>query len=114
MIYERRHEKLLPVPLFLRRMALSAALAGAILLGSLSVGVWGYRALAHLSLVDALLEASMILAGMGPVTTLTNSPAKLFASAYALFSGVVLLTSIGILFAPAIHRLLHKFHIEEK
>jgi len=64
--------------------------------------------------VDALLNAAMILAGMGPVDVLNSDAAKLFASAYALFSGVVFISATGILLAPIFHQVLHRFHIEEK
>jgi hypothetical protein len=114
MRFEHRHDKLLPPRKFAARMARAAALAAWVLLVALLVGVAGYRGLAHLGWTDSILEASMILAGMGPVTTLSTRSAKLFASGYAIFSGVVFLTSIGVLFAPAMHRLLHAFHVDEK
>ena len=80
---------------------------------SLGVGVLGYHFIAGLNWVDALLNAAMILSGMGPVNTLDSDAAKLFASAYALFSGVAFITTTGILIAPVFHRVLHRFHIEE-
>ena len=88
------------------------ALSGGLIVGSLAIGAVGYRMLAHLSWVDALLNASMILTGMGPVDPMPTAGAKLFASAYALFSGVAFLTSVGVLLAPVVHRLLHRFHLE--
>ncbi len=63
--------------------------------------------------VDALLEASMILGGMGPINSLSTTGAKLFASAYALFSGLIFIAIMGIILAPVTHRMLHKFHIDE-
>lgn len=81
---------------------------------SLSIGVAGYHFIAGLGLVDAILNASMILAGMGPVDTMNTSAAKLFASAYALFSGVVFISATGILLSPVFHRVLHRFHLEER
>jgi len=95
-------------------MARCAAVAAAIILASLGFGVMGYRYLAHLSWVDALLNASMILTGMGPVNPLGTTSAKLFASAYALFSGVVFITTVGVLLAPVLHRILHHFHLEKR
>jgi hypothetical protein len=110
--FEHRHEPLLPQHLFLRRLGRHVLLAMAIIGGSLVVGVVSYHAIEGWSWIDSLLEASMILAGMGPVKELKSDAGKLFASVYALYSGVTLLTTIGILFAPIFHRFLHHFHLE--
>ena len=107
-----RHGPLLPREAFLRRVARSAALAGALIFGSLTVGVLGYHAFAGLAWIDALLNASMILTGMGPVDPVRSMGGKLFASAYALFSGVAFLTTVAVLLAPVFHRFLHRFHLE--
>jgi hypothetical protein len=80
---------------------------------SLGIGVVGYHVTAGLSWLDALLNASMILGGMGPVNELHTVASKLFASAYALFSGVAFLATVGILVAPLVHRLFHHLHLEE-
>jgi hypothetical protein len=81
---------------------------------SLGLGILGYHFIAGFNWVDSLLNAAMILAGMGPVGTLNSDAAKVFAAAYALFSGVVFITASGILLAPMFHRVLHRFHIEER
>ena len=83
-----------------------------VLLIALAVGVMGYHHFESLPWIDALLNASMILGGMGPVNPLTTVCGKLFASFYALFSGVVLIAMMGILLAPVFHRLMHRFHME--
>jgi len=83
-----------------------------ILAVSLGIGVIGYRMLAGLGWVDSLLNASMILGGMGPVNSLTSNSAKIFASLYALFSGMIFLVAAGVLIAPVAHRLLHHFHMD--
>lgn len=86
-----------------------------LLLGvSLAIGIAGYSFFGQMSLVDATLEASMILAGMGPVVTQRGSgdALKWFSSAYALFSGVMFLSSVSVLLAPMVHRFLHRFHLE--
>ena len=114
MIYERHREPLAPPGVFARRVVTMALVAGALLATALAIGVIGYRVLAHLAWIDALLNAAMILGGMGPVDPLPNSAAKLFASAYALFAGVVFLVSIGILVSPLVHRALHRFHLDER
>ena len=110
--FERRREPLAHPIVFLRRMLQSFFLAGGIILGSLLLGVVGYHAIAGLAWIDALLNASMILSGMGPVDSLPTPQAKLFASFYALYSGVVFLVAAGVFVAPAVHRLLHHLHLE--
>lgn len=110
---ERKHEPPLGRRQFLLRLARYSILAVAILLVSLGIGVLGYHAIAGLSWVDALLNASMILTGMGPVDRPTTDLGKLFASFYALYSGVIFLVVVGVMFAPIAHRLLHLFHLEQ-
>jgi hypothetical protein len=111
--FERRHEPLAPAHVFRRRMIRSGGVAAGIILLSLAIGVIGYRVFGGLeSWVDCLYNASMILGGMGPVDVLRSDAGKVFASAYALYSGVVLLASVGVLLAPVLHRVLHHFHIE--
>jgi hypothetical protein len=113
-MFERKHEKLAPVSVFVRRMAASVLLAGLLVASALSLGISGYHWIAGFGWVDSLLEASMILGGMGPVNQLTTKGAKLFASGYALFSGLMFIAVLGIVLAPVTHRLLHKFHIDEE
>ena len=72
----------------------------------------GYHFLEKLSWLDAFLNASMILSGMGPVATIQTSAGKLFAGCYALFSGLALITSIGVVSVPIFHRFLHRFHLD--
>lgn len=111
--FERRHEPLAPPHVYRRRLLRSGLVAAAIILGSLVLGVLGYRYAGGLeSWVDCLYNASMILGGMGPVTELRTDAGKLFASAYALYSGVVLLASVGVFLSPVLHRILHRFHLE--
>src|SRR4051812_19218221 len=97
MSFEHRSDPLLPFDKWLRRVIRSIGLALAAVGGALGVGVLGYHELGHLPWVDSLLEASMILGGMGPVAPMSNDAVKLFASAYALFSGLVLIGTMGIL-----------------
>ena len=112
--FEHKSEPLLPLRRFWSRLAVSALLAAAMVLVSLAIGVAGYHWLAGLGWIDSFLNASMILTGMGPVDRMDTDAAKVFASTYAIFSGVAFLTSIGFLIAPAFHRFLHHFHIEEE
>jgi hypothetical protein len=109
---ERRGEPLAPRHVFAQRLAWSALAAAGLLAASLGIGVLGYHHLVRLGWLDSLLNASMILGGMGPVDPVTSAAGKWFASAYALFSGVMILTSVGVLLAPALHRALHRFHLD--
>lgn len=111
-MYEPVSKPLLPRIAFLQRVAVHAAMGLLLVFVSLAIGVLGYHNIADLHWVDALLNASMIMGGMGPVDTLTSDSAKIFASAYALYCGLILLVSVGIIFAPVFHRILHKLHIQ--
>jgi hypothetical protein len=93
-------------------VARSFALALAITLVSLSIGMAGYHGFEGLSWLDAFLNAAMILSGMGPVAQLQTTAGKLFAGCYALFSGLALITTLAVIIAPLFHRFLHKFHME--
>jgi hypothetical protein len=97
---------------FLRRVARFAGFASLLIAGSLLVGVAGYHFLCGLGWVDAILNAAMILTGMGPVNEVTTTAGKLFAAAYALFSGVAFLTIVAVFLAPIVHRFLHRLHLE--
>jgi len=114
LIFERRHEKLAPVSVFVKRIFASLAIALALIAGALVVGILGYHYLAGFGWIDSLLEASMILGGMGPVNPLPTDRAKIFASLYALFSGLMFIGIMGVVLSPIVHRFLHKFHIDEK
>ncbi|HVP71455.1 MAG TPA: hypothetical protein VMS45_09020 [Gemmatimonadaceae bacterium] len=109
---EHRSQPLLPWSKFLRRMMKSGGLATLIIGVGLLIGVLGYHALGRLGWLDSLVNASMILGGMGPVNPITTTGGKWFESIYALFSGVALLTSMSVFLAPALHRMLHKLHLE--
>ena len=111
-MFEKKHQPVLPAPHFARRMLHHSLGALLILLFGLGLGVLGYHWIAKLSWVDALLNASMILTGMGPVDILHSTAAKLFASAYALFSGVLFLIGMGVVVAPLLHRFLHQYHLD--
>ncbi len=113
-MFESRTAPLAPRHAFLRRMVAFFGLA--LVVGSLAlgVGVLGYHYIAKFGWIDSLLNASMILGGMGPVGELPSDAAKLFASFYALFSGLVFISVMGIVLAPAAHRALHLFHLDEQ
>ena len=113
-MFESRHHKLASKGRFFRRLLTYFGFAAVLIGFALSIGVLGYHHLGGLGWVDSLLNASMILGGMGPVDALKTDGAKIFASAYALFSGIVFIGVIGIILAPFAHRALHLFHLDEK
>ena len=113
-MFEHRQQKVVPVSVFMRRVAVCIGVAILLILVALFIGIAGYHWLAGLGWIDSLLNASMILGGMGPVNSLTNTSAKVFASLYALFSGLVFIAVMGIVFSPIVHRMLHKFHVDDK
>lgn len=100
-MYESREHGLLAWPAFLLGLV------------GVGVGVIGYHLIAGLAWIDAFLNASMILSGMGPVDRLDSPQAKLFAAFYALFSGLMFVGVMGIMLAPWLHRLFHKFHLDD-
>ena len=111
-MYEHRSHPLLSRATFARRV-IRHLLLGLFLIGvALGMGVVGYHSIGGLSWIDSLLNASMILGGMGPVDPLHSSGAKIFASAYALFSGLAFIGIASLLIAPFAHRLLHRFHLQ--
>ncbi len=111
-MFEHRKEPLLPRRAFYARLARSGCVAGIIILVSLTLGMAGYHYLEHLSWLDAFVNASMILSGMGPLAQLQTEPGKVFAGCYALFSGLAFLSAVGVVLAPIFHRFIHKFHLE--
>ena len=113
-MFERKHQKIAPAPLFIKRLVICTGIAILLILFALIIGISGYHWIAGLNWIDSLLNASMILGGMGPVNLLTNAAAKVFASLYALFSGLVFIAVMGIVFSPIVHRMLHKFHLDDK
>jgi hypothetical protein len=116
-MYEHKRQPLAPKKVFYRRIWKNLLMAGLILLFSLGIGIMGYKlTVPEFDWYDSLLNASMILSGMGPVIdakiVLTNT-AKVFASCYALFSGIAFISTVGILIAPIAHRFFHRLHIED-
>lgn len=113
LMFEKRHEKLAKANVFAWRLVRNAALGVFIIAISLGIGMWGYRHYENMSLVDAYVNASMILSGMGPIQDLKTNGGKIFAGTYALFSGVIFLFFMAIIFAPIFHRFFHEFHIKD-
>ena len=113
-MYEHHTKPLLPRRVYYQRLAHHAAMGVGVIAVSLGIGMAGYHWLEKLPWIDAFLNAAMILSGMGPVASLQTNAGKLFAGCYALYSGIALITILGIIFAPVIHRFLHKFHLEDE
>lgn len=112
-MFEHYSKPILPRKKFYQRLFSNFLWAVVILTISLLMGAVGYHYYGNIGWVDSVYNASMILTGMGPVNVLTTNAAKIFASFYALFSGVVFLTTVAVLLAPVIHRFMHKFHLRE-
>ena len=112
-MFEHHHQPLLPRGKFVGRLVRNAAIAFVMLTAAMGIGIVGFLLTGTHRVVNAFLQASMLLAGMGPVGKLKSDPAKIFASFYALFAGVVFLVSVGVLLAPVIHRLMHRFHLAD-
>jgi hypothetical protein len=113
MRFEKKHQPLADRSRFLKRMFWYFLGSVLLMSFSLGLGVLGYRYFAELSWVDSLLNASMILTGMGPVSEMRSDAAKIFASVYALFSGVIFLSATAVVLSPIFHRILHRFHLND-
>ncbi len=111
-MFEHHKQPLLSPREFLLRQLIYLLVALFIIAGSLFLGMLGYHLLEKLSWIDALVNAAMILGGMGPVNELHTYGGKLFASFYALYSGIIFLVVVAVIFAPIYHRFLHRFHLE--
>ncbi len=111
-MYEHRTQPLITEIEFVFRVIRHLSLSAGIIVFALGGGILGYHFIEGLPWIDALVNASMILGGMGPVNDLSTVGGKLFASFYALFSGLMFIVIIGVVLAPFAHRLLHRFHLE--
>jgi len=113
-VYEHRVRPPLSLARFAVRFLRHMALAGALILFSLEIGILGYEHYENLEWRDAFLNAAMLLGGMGPVNAPATAAGKLFAGCYALYAGLVFVVTTGIMLAPMVHRVLHLFHWEER
>jgi len=111
-MYEHRTHRPLPLAAFVARIGWHAALSGVIVVASLFAGMAGYHYCENLPWLDAFLNAAMLLGGMGPVESPQTEGGKLFAGLYALYAGLVFIAVTGIMLAPVVHRVLHRFHWE--
>ncbi|MBS1590157.1 MAG: hypothetical protein JST52_11145 [Bacteroidetes bacterium] len=113
-MYEKKHQKLAPLSVFYKRVVWNLFIAVSILSFCLFIGIIGYHFTDNIPWIDSLHNASMILSGMGPVVEIKSVAGKLFSSFYALFSGVVFITNIGIILAPMAHRIYHSLHVDDR
>lgn len=111
-MYEHKKQPLASKQVYYGRIAKNIFFATFFMLVCLLIGVLGYHYIAEFQWIDSLLNASMILSGMGPVGDIKSDSGKVFASVYALFSGVAFITNIGFLLSPAIHRMFHSLHLD--
>ncbi len=113
-MFEHHTHALLPRPAFFARLVRSSVIGLAIIVASLVAGMAGYRYFEKMPWVDAFANAAMILSGMGPLGPLETTGGKIFAGCYALYSGLAVIVVTGIIFAPVVHRFLHRFHLEHQ
>jgi hypothetical protein len=111
-MFEHKQQPLLSRKQFVLRLLRCFGYAMVIVAFSLLLGTTGYHHIGELAWIDALLNSAMILTGMGPVDRMTTTAGKLFASFYALYSGIAFLTMMAVLLAPVVHRLMHKLHVD--
>ena len=112
--FEHRAQPIIPLHQFIIRLAHSGIIAVLLIAVSLFIGMVGYHVLERLNWMDAFLNASMLLGGMGPVNTPTTFGGKLFAGLYALYCGLAVIVVAGVILAPVAHRILHTFHMESR
>ena len=112
-MYEHRSEPMLSPRKFARRLVAHALAAAGVVAVSLLIGTMGYHSLGHQGWMDAFLNASMLLGGMGQVGEVTSNSGKLFAAFFSLYSGLVLIAGTTLLFAPVLHRILHRIHLDD-
>lgn len=109
----RRNKNILPPKEFAKRVLKYSVFSISLLVVSIGIGITGYHFIGELNWIDSFYNASMILTGMGPVNAMEKDSAKLFASLYAILSGVIFLSTVAIFFSPFAHRIMHLLHIEE-
>ena len=113
-MYESKKQRPVIRQVFVRRLALHTVIALGLIGVSLAAGMVGYASFEHLAWIDAFLNAAMLLGGMGPVNAPVTEGGKLFAGLFALYAGLVFIVTAALLFTPLLHRLMHRFHWDEK
>ena len=113
-MYESKSDPLLPRTQFHRRVLNHFAIAVGLIVFSIGIGIVGYCHFEHLAVLDGFLNTAMLLGGMGPVNAPVTPAGKLFAGCFALYAGLVFIVTAGLLFAPLVHRLMHRLHWDQK
>ncbi|MFI4931134.1 MAG: hypothetical protein ACHP83_12895 [Burkholderiales bacterium] len=113
-MYESKKQPPLASRNFAQRLLVHLAIAVLVMVASLAIGMVGYHVLEQLPWIDAFLNAAMLLGGMGPVNAPVSAAGKLFAGCYALYAGLVFIITAGLMFTPVLHRLMHRFHWDDK
>ena len=113
-MYESKTEKPVSRPHFARRLLIHIAIAIGLIVVSIAFGMCGYMTLEHQDPIDAFLNATMLLGGMGPVDHPCTREGKLFAGIFALYAGLVFIVTAALLFTPLLHRLMHRFHWDDR
>jgi hypothetical protein len=112
-VFENRKQRIASQKVFSQRLMRSGILGLATIAVALAIGMAGYMGFESMGIIDAFINASMILSGMGPVVQLSTDGGKIFAGFYALFSGLLLIAVAGLILAPVFHRMLHRFHVDD-
>jgi hypothetical protein len=113
-MYERKSDQLLPRQLFVRRLLAHLGVAVGLIAFSIALGMAGYCGFEHLAPMDGFLNTAMLLGGMGPVDPPHSYWGKLFAGLFALYAGLLFIVTAALLFTPLLHRLMHRFHWDQK
>lgn len=113
-MFEHKDKPVISQTHYLYRLAKNVCIAFGLIALALLIGMMGYHYICGFKWIDSLLNASMILGGMGPVDVVTTNSGKIFASFYAIFSGIAFLSIIALILSPVVHRFLHKFHMDEE
>jgi hypothetical protein len=113
-MYESKTQRPLARQLFARRLVQHTAIALGLIAVSIAMGIAGYMCFEHLSPLDAFLNSAMLLGGMGPVNPPVTDAGKLFAGLFALYAGLVFIVTAALLFTPLLHRVMHRFHWDDK
>lgn len=113
-MYESKMQRPLARRIFARRLLLHTLIAFGLIAVSIAMGVAGYICFEHLAPLDAFLNAAMLLGGMGPVNAPGTDAGKLFSGLFALYAGLVFIVTAALLFTPLLHRLMHRFHWDDK
>jgi hypothetical protein len=113
-MYESKTQRPLTRPVFVRRLFVHTLIAIGLIAVSIAIGITGYMCFEHLLPLDAFLNSAMLLGGMGPVNTPVTDAGKLFAGLFALYAGLVFIVTAALLFTPLLHRLMHRFHWDDK